>query len=117
MVDPAPKSTRSAWLALPWTLAAFPVAVSAGFGVFAAFGLCMDDSREVCAAAGSPWPSWWHLLIIFVIGFALLSTPSFVALKLGLAARRSGNPKAIRVIVASVALPILIAIVLSNGIW
>ena len=115
MVKPA--TARSAWMALPWTLLGFPLAVMAGFGIFAAFGLCMESEKASCTDPAYPWPSWWHLAIIFVIAVMLVAGPSMVALRRGLRARKAGDTKALPVIVVSSVLIVLIVVVMSSGIW
>lgn len=112
-----PATARSAWMALPWTLLGFPLAMAAGFGIFAAFGLCMESEKAACTDPASPWPSWWHLVIIFVIAMVLVAGPSIVALRRGLRARKAGDAKALPVIVVSAILIVLIAVVMSSGIW
>ena len=108
-------STRPAWLALPWTLLGFPLAMGAGFGIYAAFGLCMESSRETCG--DSPWISWWQTGLVFVIAWMLLAGPSLYALTRGLRAHKSGNPRAMPVIVVSGVLIVLITVVLGSGLW
>jgi hypothetical protein len=110
-------TTRSAWGALLFSIIGFPLAVLAGFGIFAGFGLCMESSKELCTDASAPWPSWWHLVIIYVIAWVLVAGPAVLALKRGLRARKAGAPKALPVIVVSGILIALISVVLGSGLW
>ena len=112
----AAPTTRSAWRALLFSIIGFPLAVMAGFGIFAGFGLCMESSRELCTGS-APWPSWWHLVIIYVIAWVLIAGPAVLALNRGLRVRKAGDRKSLPVIVVSGILILLISVVLGSGLW
>lgn len=112
MSAPKTPTVRSAWLALPFTLLGFPIAVAIAFGVYGLFDLCMEGEKALCTDPAYPYPSWYHLALIFVIGWLVIAGPSFIALRRGLAARRAGAANATPVVVVSGAILALITVVL-----
>lgn len=89
MTTTTTRPVRSGWpvllLAIPGSLVTMLVA----FGVYTAFGLCMEAGAELCP--DDPMPSWWHLTLIYLAALVLVVGPALLAFRRGLGARPSGR--------------------------
>jgi hypothetical protein len=110
---PDTPTVRSAWRMLPLALVGVPIAVALAFGVYALFGLCMEGDKAACTDPGSPYPSWWHLALVFALGWIAIAGPVLVALRRALKARRAGATSAIPVLVIGGVLLVAVTVVLA----